>query len=89
MPGGDASLEPFQDACKHKQMTQSSSGFAGKFQKGAPVDCRGQGSRERGGRNGNFYRGPGLKGGHESEINLILSHISLFLDLKSVKFLQI
>ncbi len=46
-----------------------------------------QGRRE--GTGGNFYRGPGLKGGHESEINLILSHISLFLDPKSVKFLQI
>ncbi len=37
MPGGDASLELFQDACKHKQMMQFSSDFAGKFQKGAPV----------------------------------------------------
>ncbi len=87
VPGGDASLEPFQDACKYKQMMQSSSGFAGKFQKGAPV-AAGDRAVERGW-GGNFYRGPGLKGDHESEINLILSHISLFLDIKSVKFLQI
>jgi hypothetical protein len=44
---------------------------------------------ERGGKAVNFYRGPGLKEARECKIYLILSHISLFWDLKNVKFLQI